>query len=91
MFGPYNPCPAHPNGTPWEVKMRSRYASCCWNMKTFNDALNYLRQQYAYAVRDTKAKRRPGDEYCEMEFQGYIDGPGGRLEWHDIEKLVKKR
>ena len=87
----YNVCPRYPEGTKWEVFMRSRYASCAWNMETFAKALDYLRKQYQHQVDRTKARRNPGDEYCEMEFHGYIDGPGGRMEWDTIEPLVKRR
>jgi hypothetical protein len=87
---PYNVCPRYPNGTRWEVYARGRYFSCCWNMESFGAALNYLRDQYATAVKDTRAMRRAGDEYCEQEFRGWIDGPGGRLDWQTIAALVKR-
>jgi hypothetical protein len=86
----YNVCPRYPTGTMWEVHMRSRYASCSWNMLTFADALKYLRGQYRKEVTATKALRNIGDEHREKEFGGYIDGPGGRLAWGTIEALVKR-
>jgi hypothetical protein len=86
---PYNICPRYPNGTKWEVYARGRFGSCCWNMKTFAAALAYLRQQWGYAARDSKLRRHPGDEHSANEFRGWINGPGGRIEWNDLETLVK--
>jgi hypothetical protein len=47
-------------------------------MVTFNDALGYLREQY----RNEVARHR------ERDFWGYIEGPGGKLDWQTIEYLV---
>jgi len=86
----YNVCPKYPEGTKWEVYVKDRYFSGGWNMKTFDEAIEYLREQYLRNVEDTKDLRRPGDQYCEQEFRGHIDGPGGRMEWESIKELVKK-
>lgn len=88
---PYNVCPRYPNGTKWEVFAKGRYSQACWNMVSFAEALAYLRQQYENARRDTKARRNVGDEYCEQEFRGYIDGPGGRLAWDQLKPLCGQR
>lgn len=85
----YNVCPRYPNGTTWEVFKRDRSGHCAWNMTSFGAALAYLRKQYSHAVTSTKELRHAGDEYCEREFRGHIDGPGGRIEWSELEALVK--
>ena len=84
----YNPCPRYPEGTTWEVGVSGRFGSCCWNMVTFQNAVKYIRDQYEHAVRDSKARRHAGDEYAVMEFRGFIDGPGGRLDWNTLRHLV---
>lgn len=88
FFQRYNVCPRYPNGTAWEVVMRARYCSCAWNMESFSAALAYLRDQYRNEVERTKANRNSGDEHCEREFHGHINGPGGRIDWRELESLV---
>jgi hypothetical protein len=89
FYQPYNVCPRYPDGTRWEVYARGRYFSCAWNMQTFAAAVAYLRQQWANEVAGTKERRNPGDEHRTSEFRGWIDGPGGRMEWNMLEGFVK--
>ncbi len=91
MMKRYNPCPHYPDGTLWEVFVRGRFGQCAWNMVSFSKALKYVRDQHAQAVAAAKARRHPGDEHSVAEFWAFIDGPGGRLEWRDLEPLVTGR
>jgi hypothetical protein len=90
MTETYGKCPRKPEGFKWWGHQRSRYSSCGWGFDTFAETLAYLRQQYGHAVRHTKERRRPGDEYCEREFWATIEGPGGKLDWLTIQPLIKR-
>lgn len=84
----YNICPRFPDGTKWEVHANGNRCSATWNMVTFDDAVAYLRQQYAHAVKAARHPQHPGDQYAVTEFSGWIDGPGGRMEWNTVRPLV---
>ena len=86
----YMHCPIKPEGFKWEAHQRSRYSSCAWGFNTFAEALAYARQQYRNEVERTKARRLPGDEYCQQEFWATISGPGGQLGWQTIAPLVRQ-
>lgn len=90
LFGPYNPCPRQPQGYAWETRVRGRFGSVAWGFNTFAEALDYARDQYANAVEARDARRSVGDEYSVTDFWATIDGPGGRLGWSTIEKLVTR-
>lgn len=82
----YNPCPRYPEGTTWEVGFRSPYASLVWNMTSFQNALDYLRDQFRFEASKTETR----DELNRLfhEFRGHINGPGGTIGWDVLKPLV---
>lgn len=66
------------HGWKWTAGVYTRYFSGSFDFPTFSEALDYLQYQ--------RSKYTAADER-NTHMRGWIDGPGGRLDWNTIKGL----